>query len=159
MAAVKASGLDYVIFHPSNFMENFLPGGPYRQGKKVVLAGKSEHPMHYIAGRDYARQVVAAFERLRPGQSATYDVQGPEAFTADQAADVFLANYTAEKLTISRAPLGLLKVLGWVVPQLAYGYRIVYALNHYPEPFTAAPTNGALGPAGTTLAEFARRGG
>lgn len=152
--AIKASGIPYSIFYASNFMDNFVEGN-YRQGKRILLAGKSCQPMYFIAASDYGKQVAVAFQN-DTNNSFNYDIQGPEAFTADEAAAVFIKNYIKGKLTVAKAPLGLLRFFGNLSNTLHYGSHILEALNNYPETFTAQRTWEDLGEPVLTLSAFAR---
>lgn len=154
---IRESGLPYLLFYPSTFMENFDQGN-YRQGNRITLAGKSEHPMHFIAGRDYARQVSQAFLQFE-GQSREYVIQGPQAYTADEAAAIFTQYFEREQLSISKLPYGLLGFLGNFTNTFNYGAKIVKALNRYPEKFEAAETWNALGKPQITLRAYAQAGG
>lgn len=150
---VKESGIPYLIFYPSTFMESF----PYiyRQGKQILLAGKSKCPMWYIAGDDYGRQVAKALRITPEGESREYTVQGREPFTADEAARIFIETYGKEKLRISQAPLGLLKFLSRFSHKINYGAHIVEALNNYPEKFESEKTWNELGKPEIRLRDFA----
>jgi uncharacterized protein YbjT (DUF2867 family) len=152
---IKRSGIAYTIFYPSSFMENFDKGN-YLQNGRLMLAGESKHPMWFIAGEDYGRQVAKAFQ-LTEAENRDYDVQGPEAFTADEAARIFADNYQKEKLKISKTPFFVLKVMGAFSPKMNYGARILEALNNYPEKFAAERTWDELGRPQITLAEYARK--
>lgn len=152
---IKKSGIPYTIFYASTFMDNFEKGN-YRSGQRILLAGKSKHPMYFIAASDYGKQVAAAFQNDSKA-SFNYDVQGPEAFTADEAAQVFVKNYVKSKLTISKAPVGLIKFFGIFNNRMNYGVHILQALNDYPEAFTAQVTWQHLGEPAVTLAAFARQ--
>lgn len=152
--AIKDSGIPYTIFYPSTFMENFHH--TYRRGNRILLAGESKHKMFFIAAHDFARQVVRSFEILTI-ENKEYIVQGPEGFTAKEAADEFQQHYSKEKLKISRAPLGLLKFIGKLSQQVNYGANIIEALNNYPEKFEAHQTWEELGKPVITLKDFAQR--
>lgn len=152
--AIKASGIPYSIFYASNFMDNFAEGN-YRQGKRILLSGESRYPMYFIAASDYGKQVARAFEN-DTNACFDYDVQGPEPFTADEAASVFVKNYAKGKLIITKAPLGLLRFLGNFNNTMFYGSNIIEALNNYPESFTAQHTWSNLGEPAITLSAFAR---
>lgn len=151
---VKKSGVPYTIFYPSNFMENFDKGG-YKQGNKILLAGKSLHSMHYIAGADYGKQVAVAFQNDTT-ENKEYAVQGLEAFTADEAAAIYVQHYSKTKLSISKASVGLLKFLGNFSRKMNYGAHIVESLNQYPERFEAENTWTDLGKPNITLTEYAK---
>jgi uncharacterized protein YbjT (DUF2867 family) len=153
VAMIRQSGIPYTIFYASAFMDCFHY--VYRQGTKIRLAGKSEHKLWFIAADDYALQVVNSFNILKD-ESKEYIIQGPEAFTADEAAREFISNYSREKLSISKAPIGLLKLLGRFIRKVNYVSHIVEALNKYPEKFEADNTWRELGTPETTLKAFAR---
>lgn len=150
---IRASGIPYTIFYPSTFMENFM--NTYRKGNRILLAGISHYKMYFIAGKDYGRWVARSFEVLT-NENREYSVQGPEGYTADEAASVFVNHYTGAKLSISRAPLALLKFVGLFNNTVNYGHHIIEALNKYPEKFEAEETWNTLGRPATTLADYAR---
>lgn len=154
VSKIRDSGIPHTLFFPSTFMENFQT--TYRQGNKILLAGESKQKMYYIAGADYGEQVARSFEVAGDANKA-YVIQGREAFTADEAAEIYISNRPQEKLAISRAPLGMLKLLGKVIPKIDYGYHIITALNNYPEKFQAEQTWRELGEPRITLKEFAAR--
>lgn len=155
---IKSSGIPYVIFYPSNFMEN-LDVGDFKQGNRMVLAGESKHRAYFIAGEDYGRQVAKAFELLSKDENRDYSVQGLEAFTSDEAVQAFVKNYQKEKLKISKAPIFILKVLGAFNRKMNYGANILTAINNYPEKFESEKTWEELGKPQITLEEYARRSG
>ncbi len=130
--AILESGIPYSIFYPSTFMESFGKGA-FRQGNRLNLAGKSLFPMYLIAGEDYGRQVVTAFETGT--ENHQYIIQGTEAFTVEEAARLFAANYTKAPQKISHLPMGLLNFLGVISNKFNYIAHIVDALNNFPEKF------------------------
>lgn len=150
---VKQSGIPYTIFYPSTFMDNF--NHTYRRGNLILLAGESKQKMYFISANDFADQVIRSYQ-IRTKENKEYVIQGPEAFTADEAAIIFQKNYTKGKLSISKAPLGLLKFLGKFSQTVNYGANIVEALNNYPEKFEAEQTWQELGKPTTSLKDFAR---
>lgn len=154
IARLKASGIPYNIYYASSFMENF--DQLMRQGNKILLAGKSNAPMHFIAGEDYGRQVARSFELAGNGNHE-YAIQGPEAYNWDDAANIFIQNYAQAPLKIVKAPVGMLKFLGNFSSKMEYGYKIITALNNYPEQFEAENTWRNLGKPTVTLAEYARK--
>jgi hypothetical protein len=152
--AIKGSGIPYTIFYPSTFMEAITT--QYKQGNKLLLAGESKHPQYFIASENYARQVVRAFQQ-DPAENKEYVIQGPQPFTSDDAVAEFAKHYKKARLSISRAPLGLIKGLGYLNQRMNYGYHILEALNNYPEKFEAANTWEELGKPTVTLKDFAER--
>lgn len=153
LAKIKNSGHPYSVFYPSTFMENFDKGA-YVQGNKILLAGRSVHPMFFISGKDYGRQVVKAFQQDQGNRE--YVIQGPEAYTADEAARIYAANYASPKLSLLKMPLGLLYFLGNFSKKLNYGAHIIDALNNYPEKFEAGKTWEELGRPETTFTDYIR---
>lgn len=151
---VKDSGIPYTIFYPSNFMDNFHT--TYRRGNRLLLAGTSSQKMWWISAEDYAKQVVASL-KTSVAANKDYVVQGPEPYTADEAARIFIQNYQNKKLSISKAPLWLLKFFGKFSQKVNYGYHIIEALNNYPEQFEADETWKDLGRPSTTLRLFAKK--
>ena len=148
--AIKKAGLNYSIFYPSTFMECL--DKQMLQGTRIMLAGKSEAPMWFIAGKDYGVQVAWAMKKAGD-TNQEYVVQGLEPFTSDEAAKVFIEN-AKSKIKIMRAPLAPLKYLGVFNQRMNYAYHICEALNKYPEKFESENTWNDLGKPSTTLAEY-----
>jgi len=149
--AIKKSGLNYSIFYPSTFMECL--DQQMLQGSKLMLAGKSEAPMWFIAAKDYGIQVAWALKKAGD-TNQEYAIQGLEPFTFDQAAKVFCDNYK-EPIKPMKAPLAPIKILGMFNQRMNYTYNICEALNKYPEKFESEKTWDELGKPATTLANYA----
>lgn len=156
VSMIKAWGLPYSIFYPSTFMETFVShaAGSYRKGNRINLAGVSKHKMFLIAGADYGRQVVRAFERNSGNNE--YVVQGREGYTANEAAELIAAHYKGARLTVARLPFGILKLLGRVSSRMNYVAHIVEALNNYREMFAAERTWKELGEPLISLHDYAQ---
>jgi uncharacterized protein YbjT (DUF2867 family) len=148
--AIKKSGLNYTIFYPSTFMECL--DKQMLQGTRIMLAGKSEAPMWFIAAKDYGVQVAWAMKKAG-ATNQEYVVQGLEPFTSDEAAKIFIENVKS-KIKIMRAPLAPLKYLGIFNQRMNYAYHICEALNKYPERFESENTWNDLGKPSTTLSEY-----
>ncbi len=148
---IKQSGLNYSIFYPSTFMESFYKGA-YRQGNSINLAGISKYPMYLIAGSDYGKQVVKAFENDNGNNE--YVVQGQDGFIADDAAKLFADNYKKAKIKVVKLPFGLLKFFGRLTKKFNYAANIVDALNNYPEKFEAEKTWRDLGKPQTRFIDY-----
>ena len=150
VSAIKRSGLNYSIFYPSTFMECL--DKQMLQGARIMLAGKSEAPMWFIAGKDYGVQVAWAMKKAGD-TNQEYVVQGLEPYTSDEAAKVFIQNVKSN-IKIMRAPLAPLKYLGIFNQRMNYAYHICEALNKYPEKFESENTWNDLGKPSTTLADY-----
>ncbi len=149
---IKSSGIAYSIFYPSTFMETL--DKQMKQGNKLMLAGKSIAPMWFVAAEDYGKQVVKAFQ-IAGDKNQEYTIQGTAAYTFDEAAKIFLANYSSS-LKIMKAPIGLLKFLGIFSPKMKYTANICDALNNYPEKFESEKTWIDLGKPTISLAQYAK---
>jgi uncharacterized protein YbjT (DUF2867 family) len=154
IAILKDCGLEWTIFYPSTFMDNFLSS--YRDGDKVLLVGRGKHPQWFIDGDDYGAQVARSFA-LESAAGREYPVQGPEPLLTADAAEIFVQNNPNPNLRIKRIPLWPLRVAGLVSRNLADLWSIVEALNEHPEQFQSETTWAELGKPQTTMAEFARR--
>ena len=150
---LRESGIPYLIFYPSNFMENLVNG--FRRGNRLTAVGSSDVKKYWIAGSDYGKQVGRALEQFT--ESREYVIQGPEGYTDEEAIGVFIRHYNKAPLTAGKVPLGLLKFLGLFSRKMDYGARILEALNNYPEEFRAAQTWTDLGRPEVSIEEFARR--
>ncbi len=153
VSLIKASGIPCSVFYPSTFMESFDKGA-YRQGNFLMLAGLSEYKMYLIAGSDYGRQVARAFETDSGNQD--YVIQGPEGYTADEAAAFYARTYTKTRIRILKAPLAMLWFMGRFTNRFSYGAHIIEALNRYPEQFEAAPAWERLGKPLLTFGDYIR---
>lgn len=149
--AIKRSGLNYSIFYPSTFMESL--DQQMLQGSRLMLVGKSEAPMWFVAGKDYGRQVAWALKNAG-NENQEYAIQGSEPFTWDQAAKVFCDNYKAPVKPM-KAPLAPLKLAGLFSQRLNYAYHICEAMNKYPEKFESESAWNDLGKPTITLADYA----
>lgn len=152
---LKGGGVPYTIFYPSNFMENFDKGG-FKSGRRMNLAGHSEIKQYWISGTDYGKQVAKSFQVLTD-ENREYLIQGPEAYTMEEAVRLFINHYQKEKLKIAKMPLGFLKLAGKLSNKVNYIYHILTALNHYPEKFGAQQTWDELGKPQETIEIYAKR--
>ena len=151
---IKSSGIPYLIFSASVFMDNF--NGTQKDRDKINVLGKSKVRMFYIAASDFAKQVSRAFS-LENDSSYTFNIQGSEAFTISEAADVFVKNHTKEKLKVRKAPMGLFKFMGLFNRKLSFVANLMEALNNHPEKFDSEETWEKLGKPTLTLKEYAKK--
>jgi nucleoside-diphosphate-sugar epimerase len=149
--AIKNSGLNYSIFYPSTFMETI--DKQMLQGNRLMMLGKSEAPMWFIAAKDYGVQVAWAMKKAGDNNQE-YNVQGLEPLTFDEAAKQFCEN-CKRRLTITRAPMTPVKLLGYLSQKMNYTANICEALNKYPEKFVSQKTWDELGKPSITMAQYA----
>ncbi len=149
--AVKHAGIPHTIFYPSTFMETI--DKQMMQGSRIMLVGKSEAPMWFIAAKDFGVQTAWAFKKAG-SNNQEYNIQGLEPFTFDEAAKVFISN-CKKKLTTLKTPMLPLKILGMMNNKINYTANICEALNKYPEKFESEKAWNDLGKPSTTLADYA----
>lgn len=152
VATIKSSGIAYSIFYPSSFFETL--SHQMKQGSKLMLAGKSEMPMWFIAAEDYGKQVAKAFA-IAGDKNQEYTIQGLEAFTFDEAAKLFVEHYK-EPLKIIKTPIGLMKFFGLFSRKMNYVANICDAMNKYPEKFESEQTWKELGKPEITLLNYVK---
>lgn len=149
---IKTSGISYYIFYPSTFFESFEL---QIMGKNIAMVGTSNEKMWFIGATNYGKQVVAA---LRQDNLASdeFVVQGTEAFTYQEANEMFIKNYPHARLGILTMPIWVAKFGGIFSQKMNYLFHIMTALNNYPERFEAEQTWKKLGKPEQTLAVFAQ---
>lgn len=153
VALIKASGLDYSIFYPSNFMETMLT--TQRIGPLVLVLGSSDVKPWFISAQDYGKQVARALQLAQVGQPQEYVIQGPEPVNQLVAAQRLTATYTESKLHVLEMPLAMLRFGRLFSQQADYGVHIAEALNGYPEQFESERTWADLGKPTQTINSFA----
>ncbi|MEM9435738.1 MAG: NAD(P)H-binding protein [Pseudomonadota bacterium] len=149
--AVQTSGLPHTILRPSNLMEN-LPHR-FQRGTSVTYIGTPRETAWWIAADDVGQMLKAHLNR---SMEDVYDIpmQGPESLTTQEAAERYAK---AAGLKVSRAPYALMRTLGFFVRELGYVASISQAMNDAPEPFQSEETWARLGPAKTSVEDFAKR--
>lgn len=150
---VKESGIPYTIFYPSTFMENFH-NGMIRGSKVSAMKQPVNNKAWWIAGSDYGKMVGRAFT-LDSALNREYAVQGPQAYTMKEAVEVFAANYSKAKLSVSLVPYQLIRFLGNFAPPIKYLVKMSEVSMNNQEVFESQNTYDELGGAETTIAEFA----
>lgn len=153
LARIKSSGVPYTIFYPTNFMETLAER--HTAGRLFVMPGRGNYGHHWIAGRDFGRQVAKAFATPRAANREYY-VQGPEPITYEEAA-LRYAHALNRSPRIIHVPLWLFRLGGIFSSRLAFTARIMQIVLEYPEVFKARATWDELGKPTTTIEEFAAR--
>lgn len=151
---LESSSVPTTVFFPSSFMETIDKGG-IMQGNRLMLVGRSRHPMHFISGMDYGRMVAEDFRRVDE-QNRAYDIQGTESFRFDEAALIFAKNFRHRPLKITKLPMWPIKMMGLINDEVGYLGRIMEALNNFKEPEPDGSVWRSLGRPETTLEEYAR---
>ena len=109
-AALKKSGLGWVIFRPSGYFYDIAKVFmPMIEKGKVTLLGKKDVHANVVDTPDFARFIV---EHMCDHEK-TYNVGGKETWSYEELARMFFAAAGKEPV-ISRAPVWLFDVLAWV---------------------------------------------
>ena len=152
---LKGAGIPSTIFYPSSFMENFDKGG-FMAGNRMNLAGKSNVKLFWISASDYGKQVAKSFEILTD-ENREYPIQGLEAYTTEEAVNIFIKNYQLKKLKIVKVPIALLQIMGKIFKKVNYIAHILEALNKYPEKFVSQQSWDELGKPTETIKDYTLR--
>lgn len=150
---VRDSGMPYTIFCPSIFMDRFV--AQYKHGKTLQIIGESRFPFYFISVADYARMVVNSIKALG-NEDREYNIQGLDCYSTKEAAQLFVKNYSKEKLRVKIGALSWVKFLGVFDKRQRYKAKYAEALNNYSEIFTGDMAWDELGKPSITFAEFAK---
>lgn len=120
---IKSSGIPYTFFHPSWFMESLEL--MFQKGNKLNGFKPIKHPIHWIAGKDYAKMVVNAIKNESP-ENKNYIMQGPESITMHDALVRYSKTFSPP-LKVSETPIGLIKFIGMFVPK----FKIIGMMGEY----------------------------
>ncbi len=151
---IKNSGITYTIFYPTNFMENLEHN--LIQGNRISIVGKPLYKNWWIAGKDYGRQVARSFQIFQ-NENKEYVVQGPEGLMMEDMVDIFIRNYSKQRLSKGKTPLGLLKFIGLFSPKLNFVAHIIDTINNYEERFDSYQTWEELGKPTITIEQYAKQ--
>jgi uncharacterized protein YbjT (DUF2867 family) len=151
-AALKSSGVPYIIFRASWFMET-LP--LFVQGKSISLIGNQIHPLHWIAVEDYARMVSKSYQTDEALNKELY-IFGPEALTMGEAMKIY-----ADHAGIKVAPMStsMLLALGTLTFNAEWK-GMATLMKHYEkwgEDGSPEEANRLLGAPKITLREWCER--
>jgi uncharacterized protein YbjT (DUF2867 family) len=120
---IRSSGIPYTFFHPSWFMETleFM----FQQGNNIKGFKPINHPIHWIAGKDYSRMVINAIKN-KSIENKDYIMQGPESITMHDALVRFSMTFSPP-LKVSETPIQLIKIIGLFIPK----YKIIGMMGEY----------------------------
>ena len=151
-AALRSSGMPYIIFRASWFMET-LP--LFVQGKSISLIGNQIHPLHWIAVEDYARMVSKSYQTDETLNKELY-IFGPEAYTMGEAMKIY-----ADHVGVKVAPMStsMLLALGTLTFNAEWK-GMATLMKHYEkwgEDGSPEEANRLLGAPKITLREWCER--
>ena len=152
---LKNSGLPYTIFNCSLFFENFLHN--FRNGNNIRILGNGSFPIHWISAIDFGKQASKAFFN-EEALNQEFSIQGTEAWTLQDAAELYVNQHKSEKLRLTKLSGNLLRLLVRIRPALHEKALWFDRVNSYPEKFQSENAWKLFGVPPTTLSEFAREG-
>lgn len=107
--SIKNSGIPYLIFCPSWFMEslpNFINSG------RASIFGAGEKPIYWLTANDYARQLVACYKNPEQ-RNKRIVLHGPNALNLTSAMEIYLQHLHPD-LELGHAPYFLGSLLSWL---------------------------------------------
>lgn len=107
---IKASGIPYMIFRPSWFMES-LP--LMIQDGKPKIMGKQPLKLQWIASEDFGKLLVNGYQNS-DCFNREYNVFGPEALTLNEALEKYIKVKLSDNSRITNTPFWLLKIIAFV---------------------------------------------
>jgi uncharacterized protein YbjT (DUF2867 family) len=105
-AAIRASGMSYVIFRATHFMESLAL---FVRGGRATLLGAQPHHYHYLAAEDFARLVGRSLACEVADRKVLYAF-GPERFTMHEALTRYLRILRPE-VRLTQLPLPLARLI------------------------------------------------
>jgi NADH dehydrogenase len=152
--AIRASGVPYVIFRPTYFLETL---GRHLQGRRAVVIGRQPHPLHMVAADDFAAMVSRAFVTTAAHGRELY-VFGPEGIRLLDALREY-CRVLHPDASVGMMPIPVMRVIDRLFMQrrLDRTLRLMAMLQRYGERGDPSEANRLLGAPRTTLAAWLRQ--
>jgi uncharacterized protein YbjT (DUF2867 family) len=149
--AFLASSVAATIFRPTWFMESF---SLFARGRRLMMPGLGGAKLRWLAGDDYARQVLASFEK-DSAADRVYLVQGPELLSTREAAERFAAAHP-EDLRVMSLPLWPMRLAGMFSQQIAYMTKLMDMTQDVFAPIDAQAADTDLPESTMTVEDYVR---
>lgn len=148
--ALKASGVPYVIFRPTYFMENLTR---HIQGKRAITIGHPQ-PLHMVAATDFGSMVSRAFDTSAV-RNRELVVHGPERLTIQQALACY-RDLVRPELRCTTLPVPVMAVANRLLLRgsLTGPIQLMRLLERIGERGDPTPCQQLLGKATTTLRQW-----
>lgn len=149
---LKSSGIPYMIFRPTWFMES-LP--IMIQNGKANVMGKQPNKLRWISSKDFGSQLSNAYAMEETINKEFYSY-GPERLTLNEALEHYIKVKHPDIKKVSNAPFGLLKFIGWITgnKELKNIIPMFEYFEKTQEEGDPKMTDGLLGKPKTTLKEW-----
>jgi uncharacterized protein YbjT (DUF2867 family) len=148
--ALKASGVPYIIFRPTYFMENLTR---HVRGRWAVIIGHPR-PLHMVAATDFGSMVSRAYDTPAVHNQELI-VYGPEPLTLQQALETY-RNLVRPELRCITVPVAAMAVANRLVMRgsLTGPIQLMRLLERIGEQGDPIPCREHLGAATTTLSQW-----
>lgn len=114
---LKNSGLGYLVFHPSNFMETVYSTS--RKGTNLFLL-EPKRKDYWLSATDFAIQVSNAIKNKNIN-SGEFVINGPEKISLEDFLKRFQKAYNKEKLKLIRVP----RLLGFILNKKQTNHNLI----------------------------------
>ena len=106
---LSSSGIPYLVFCPSWFMES-LP--LFIQGKRATVFGPTTQAVHWVSAKDYSDIVAKSYQQEAVINQRLH-VHGPEAWTIFEGVEKYV-NSLSENITVGRLPYFMGSLFAWL---------------------------------------------
>ena len=107
---LKSSGIPYMIFRPTWFMESL---DMMIQNGKANVMGKQPLKIHWISAKDFAKQLSKAYA-IKESLNKEFYSYGPEKLTLKEALEQYIKVKHPNIKKVSNVPFGLLKFIAFI---------------------------------------------
>lgn len=107
---IKASGIPYLIFRPTWFMESL---SLMIQDGKANVMGKQPLKIRWIASKDFGQLLVKAYQKT-DSFNQEFSTYGPESLTLKEALEKYIKVKHPEISKVQNAPFWLLKIIAFI---------------------------------------------
>ncbi|WP_027420509.1 SDR family oxidoreductase [Crocinitomix catalasitica] len=107
---LKNSGIPYMIFRPTWFMETLSMF--VRDGRADIM-GKQPNNLHWISSKDFGKMLATAYN-IPEALNQEFYAYGPEAFQMRQALEKYIKVKHPKIKKVSAAPFGILNVIAFL---------------------------------------------
>ena len=149
---LKSSGVPYMIFRPTWFME-FLD--MMIQNGKANVMGKQPLKIHWISAKDFAMQLTKAYA-IEASLNQEFYFYGPEKFTVKKALEQYIKVKHPSIKKVANAPFGFLKFIAFITgnKELKNIIPMFEYFEKTKEVGSSDDTNSLLGKPSTTLSDW-----
>lgn len=107
---IKASGIPYLIFRPTWFMESL---SLMVQDGKANVMGTQPLKIRWIASKDFGQLLVKAYQKT-DAFNQEFSTYGPEGLTINEALEKYIKVKHPEISKVQNAPFWLLKIIAFI---------------------------------------------